>query len=321
MPVLVNDSTPATLDKTFTLNLSNATGAGVSLGRAAGTGTIWNSNAAAFSINDVGLAADLNGTTAFVFQVTLAVPSNAPVSVQVDTADGTASVADGDYQPISGLVLTFNPGDPLTQTVTVLVNGDPAPEATETFTINLSNPTGPHASLARAMGIGTILNPFVVITTADDGPGSLRDAILAANDHPGLDVISFNIPGPGVQTISVGSPLPTVTDPVIIDGYTQPGASPNTLAQGDNAVLLIDLAAQNVSSSGVLTISAGNSTVRGLVINRTGFGATAIALTGNGGNHVEGNFLGTDAAGAVGLGVGLTGPVTVVPDSRADAPL
>src|SRR5262249_37696137 len=257
--------------KTFTVNLSNATGTGVSIGRGAGTGTIRNDNAAGFSVNDVSLSPAPSGTTAFVFQVTLAVPSDAPVSVPGDTADRTPTPPQGDYVPIHGLVLTFLPGNPLTQTVTVLVNADPVPEASETFTVNLSNPTGPHASLARATGVGTIVNPFVVVTTADGGPGSLRDALLAANANPGLDVIKFNIPGPGVHTIAVGFPLPTIADPVVLDGYTQPGASPNTLAQGDNAVLLIELAAQGVSSAGALTISAGNSTVRGLVINRTGF--------------------------------------------------
>src|SRR5262249_8120778 len=160
---------------------------------------------------------------------------------------------------------------------------------------------------------GTNLNPLQVITTADSGPGSLRDAILAANGNPGRDVITFNIPGSGAQTIFLQSPLPTVTDPVVIDGYTQPGASPNTLPQGGNAVLLIELAAVGVvpGPQGALTISGGNTTVRGLVINRTALGGTAIVVTGSGGNHIEGNFLGTDATGFFGLGLGLGGTVVV----------
>ena len=48
-----------------------------------------------------------------------------------------------------------------------------------------------------------------------------------------------------MQTISPLTALPTITDPVIIDGYTQPGASANTLAVGDNAVLLIELNGAN----------------------------------------------------------------------------
>ncbi len=52
---------------------------------------------------------------------------------------------------------------------------------------------------------------------------------------------AFNIPRAGVHTITPISNLPEVTDQVVIDGYTQPGSSPNTLAAGDNAVLLIEL--------------------------------------------------------------------------------
>ena len=81
---------------------------------------------------------------------------------------------------------------------------------------------------------------FTVTTTADSGPGSLRQAILDANGNPGADTIAFAIPGSGVQTLDVSSAL-TITDPVTIDGYTQPGSSPNTDPQSDNAILLIDL--------------------------------------------------------------------------------
>ena len=41
------------------------------------------------------------------------------------------------------------------------------------------------------------------------------------------------------------TPLPAITHSVIINGYSQPGASPNTLAQGDNAVILINLNARS----------------------------------------------------------------------------
>ena len=67
-----------------------------------------------------------------------------------------------------------------------------------------------------------------------------RDRLAPPSDpdcqhSPRPDAITFSIPGSGVQTISPASPLPTITDPVIIDGYSQPGASPNTLAVGNNA--------------------------------------------------------------------------------------
>src|SRR5262249_52267866 len=121
------------------------------------------------------------------------------------------------------------------------------------------------------LNIENVLGATVSITatsTADSGPGSLRQAILAANVHPGHDTIRFAIPGSGVDTISPTPPLPDITDPVTIDGYSRRGASPNTLTVGDNAVLLIQLDGSSAGNgANGLHITAGNSTVRGLVIN------------------------------------------------------
>jgi hypothetical protein len=139
---------------------------------------------------------------------------------------------------------------------------------------------------------------FLVINTSDSGLGSLRQAILDANAAGGTNTINFTIPGAGVQTIIPLTPLPTITSPVTIDGYTQPGSSANTLAVGDNSVHLIELDG-NSAVCGALVITAGNSTVRGLVINRFNGNCsnTAILLQTGGGNKVEGCFIGLNAAG------------------------
>ena len=135
-----------------------------------------------------------------------------------------------------------------------------------------------------------------VTNTNDSGAGSLRQAIIDANNTAGTQTISFNIPGAGVQTIKPLTPLPNITDPVIIDGYTQPGASANTLATGDNAVLLIELdGSLIVGGSTGLRITNGGSTVRGLVVNL--FNGTGISLLNVGGNTIEGCFIGPDADG------------------------
>jgi hypothetical protein len=141
---------------------------------------------------------------------------------------------------------------------------------------------------------------FTVTNTNDSGAGSLRQAITDANNHAGLDTIGFDIPGGGVHTITPASGLPPIMDPVVIDGYTQPGASQNTLTNGDNAVLLIVL---NATAAGVglnITGPGSGSTVRGLVINRgsDGIQLTSIAINCT----IEGNFIGTDATGKNGLG-------------------
>lgn len=149
----------------------------------------------------------------------------------------------------------------------------------------------------NSTGDAPAVNPSQGPETAS-GQITLRSAIQAAsahtNDASGPDRIEFQIPGTGVQTISPLSLLPTITDPVVIDGYTQTGASPNTLAVGDNAALRINLDGRAGVNNG-LTISAGNSTVRGLIL--TNFSGRAVALTAKGGDVVAGNFIGIVAAG------------------------
>jgi len=148
---------------------------------------------------------------------------------------------------------------------------------------------------------GALANTYTVTTTADSGAGSLRQAILDANANPAADTITFNIAASGVQTIAPTSQLPTITDAVTIDGYTQPGALANTNPpdQGTNAVLMIEIDGTNASFGGVLMTQGpanSNVTIRGLVINRSP--GVAIIIFGQGSNFaVEGCFLGTDPTG------------------------
>ena len=96
------------------------------------------------------------------------------------------------------------------------------------------------------------------------------------------------------------SSLPSITHRVALDGYTQTGAAANTLAAGDNAVLRIELSGAS-AGSGVtgLTLTAGISDVRGLVINR--FTSHGLDLGGTS-NSVVGNFIGSDVSGTLDLG-------------------
>ena len=70
----------------------------------------------------------------------------------------------------------------------------------------------------------TLLSTFVVSNTGDSGPGSLRQAILDSNTPPERRTRSTSTsPGPGVQTIEPLTSLPAITNPVLIDGLSQPG--------------------------------------------------------------------------------------------------
>lgn len=139
---------------------------------------------------------------------------------------------------------------------------------------------------------------FTVTSTADSGPGTLRQAILNANAAGGLDNIHFNIPGTGVHNIALSTTLPGISSPVLIDGYTQPGASANTSGLASNAVILIDIhpaTAGGTSGIGFLNGSSGSS-VRGLALNR--FANSQLNFTGNATNCiVTGNFIGLAADG------------------------
>jgi CSLREA domain-containing protein len=130
---------------------------------------------------------------------------------------------------------------------------------------------------------------------------TLRAALQEANDTAGPDTINFNIPGdPAYHTISPDSGLPDITDEVTIDGYSQPGASPNTLTKGDDAVLKIELNGTDAGNAAGLDVR-DESVIRGLVINR--FERQGIVITSPGDrSRVEGNFIGTDPTGTADLG-------------------
>ncbi len=187
--------------------------------------------------------------------------------------------------------------------------------------------------VVEALEDRVVLSPYLVTTTADTGPGSLRDAITQVNadtshilyaspSNPNADEIDFNITAAsdtgggfnastGLATIMPLSDLPAVSNPVLFNGYSQTGASPNTLANDDNAALCIVLdggldsngSAQlgnvrggGVVGNGLLTLAASNCTVEGLVINDFLRGS-AITIMGGSGDHIEGNFLGINADG------------------------
>lgn len=107
---------------------------------------------------------------------------------------------------------------------------------------------------------------FTVTTTASAGPGSLREAILAANAAPDPDRIEFNIaPSNIVHVIQLAAPLPVITGPVTIDGLTQPGSAPNTLAQGFNATNLVTISGSSLGPASQNGRRPGGITLMGMI--------------------------------------------------------
>ncbi len=150
-------------------------------------------------------------------------------------------------------------------------------------------------------------------STASGKQCTLRAAIQEANSTAGTDTINFNITSAS-KVITPATPLPAISTTMTIDGYSQSGATPNTVAVGNNAVLKIVLDGVNAGADAVgLEISGGLSVVKGLVIQR--FDGRGILLTGPKAS-VSGNFIGTNAAGtaarANGVGIEITGQTATI---------
>lgn len=134
---------------------------------------------------------------------------------------------------------------------------------------------------------------FVVENTNLSGPGSLRQALLDANATAGADSITFNIPGEGPHTISptFSEGLPSVTDTVVIDGYTQPGAAANSTPTTNNAVIKVNIDGTAAGGNHGLRIESSGNVIRGLSITQFGGDGINIGSSAND-NVIAGNYLG-----------------------------
>ena len=149
--VSVNGDRVGEPNETFFVNLSLASGnAIIADGQAVGTIV---DDEPRVSINDVSKSERQNGTTPFVFTVTLSPAPDIAVNLTFATADGSAKSAE-DYQATSGS-LAFNPGQ-TSKTITVDVIGDKKFEGQEVFYVNLSAATG--AFIVDSQGTGVVRN-------------------------------------------------------------------------------------------------------------------------------------------------------------------
>ena len=215
------------------------------------------------------------------------------------------------------MILAFGPAAIIFALLLVGLQGATRPtHAATTFTVDSTddaNDTNLGDGLCDA-------NPIPHVQTC-----TLRAALQQAHVLVGADTINFNIPddpdipGSEVKTISPDSELPDIEEQVIINGYSQPGAKPNSLVAGTNAVLKIELEGSHAgASSSGLSIRASDCVVKGLSINYFRSNGIRIGTLGVGpyqGNRIVGNFIGTDPSGIldrgnVGKGVFIVGEDT-----------
>ena len=188
----------------------------------------------------LGLLATVSGPTACGGSDGVTEPPTPPSVASVQVSPSQLSLPAGETRQLSvtlrdaaGSVLTgrsvmwsSSDGDVATVDLNGLVTAVAIGAATITATSERK--TG---SAAVAVQIPAVNNSDDV----DDGSCnvthcSFREALSAANRLPGLDTIAFNIPGAGPHTIQPASALPSVTDPVVIDGYTQQVPAPTQTA-------------------------------------------------------------------------------------------
>lgn len=165
----------------------------------------------------------------------------------------------------------------------------------------------------------------LVTNTNDSGSGSLRQAIMDSNNQLCNERIDFNINNHGAGPFSIavlptsmggGGPLPIISNPVTIDGFSQAGeglhaieltgelfptvttapfgiVAPTASSSGFPAGLL--LVGRDPVTGNKLSNDPSGSVIRGLTVNR--FPRSAVYLYGVDNTTIVGNYFGLDVTG------------------------
>jgi len=228
-------------------------------------------------------------------------PHNTPGAIELGTLGGNPHL-DSDYRPIES-----PPSPAINSGSATAPGGLPATDLPgRARVIGTAPDRGAFESTINDSFLQTVSN------TGDSGTGSLRAAISNANAH-GSGLISFDIgSGCGPHVITLDTPLPSVTVPLIINGYTQTGAAANDLDFGSDATFCVILEAGNSSVTKALQIptNAGDgASLRAVGLAFSGFSDAAIALGSGNGSVITGNRFGGSVGGHAlqpnGLGIKL----------------
>jgi hypothetical protein len=199
--------------------------------------------------------------------------------------------------------------------VCVPPSGSPFSSGDTTVTCTATDTSGNQVSCTFTIRV--VPETIIASSTADSGPGTLRQALLDANAAVGPNKIDFAFLSAPPYVINLLSPLPEIVDAVIIDGWSQLEFRGDPVVQldGSNAI-----APGEPGGVAGLVVTTGNTTVRGLVLN--GF-AVGIRVQGPGSNVIQGNFIGTDLTGGAlsnsADGIYITSPNNLIGGSTLDA--
>ncbi len=297
--VITTDDDDVEAAENFTVDLSSAVNGSITTAQA--TGQITSSDVPAISIAD---AADVVEGTDAVFTVSLDQAPLAPVTVVVSTTDGTAEDP-GDYTAIATQTLTFNPGESLTQDVSVTTIDDADVEDIEAFTVSLSSPTG--GTIATGSGSAS-----VTITDNDLPTISISDAVSVNEGQEAVFTVSLDVLPQAGQDLTV--------DFMTVDGTAEAGtdldSASGTLTFTSTGSLTQEIRVQTTDDTDVeadenFTVQISNAT-NGVISDGIGDGTIvsedvpAISIS-DAPTIVEG----TDAVFTVSLDQAPLAPVTV----------
>jgi hypothetical protein len=198
--------------ETFAVRLSSAVDAFITDGL--GIATITDDEPRITIDSFVSAAEGNSGTTAIDFKVRLSIASDQEVRVNFSTAEGDtenwywgwyysygSASANVDYIHDSG-TLIFDPGE-IEKTISVLVNGDRAGEASELFSVNLSDPV--NVDILSFHGVGLII---------DDEPWAyFSSSPTVVEGHAGTTEAQFTV------TLSGSSTEPITIEYSTADSY------------------------------------------------------------------------------------------------------
>jgi hypothetical protein len=219
IPVTINGDTLSEANETFKVNLSNPMGGTIADGQ--GIGTILDDDPLpSLSITDARVAEGNSGTRNANFSVILSRASGQDVTVRYATADASA-VAPGDYASTSGVVTI--PAGSTSRTITVPVRGDRLDEFDETFTLNLSSPTG--ATVSDGRGVGTIVDD-------DAAPSLTVGDVRVREGNAGTSTATFVVSLSAISAKTVTVRYATANGSAVAGSDYTPAAGTLTLPAG-----------------------------------------------------------------------------------------
>ncbi|SEL22912.1 Calx-beta domain-containing protein, partial [Aquimarina amphilecti] len=182
--VTVSGDTTLEVDETINLNLTNATGTST-ITDATGVGTITNDDSATVTIADVSVNEN-DGTATITLTLDNAVDGG--FDVDLSTADGTATTADGDYTAVTSATETFAGTASETQTFTITLGGDTKVEADETVSISMSG-----LSPATVASGDIDITDGATLTINNDDQATVTIADVSGNENDGAITVTVTL--------------------------------------------------------------------------------------------------------------------------------